>query len=120
FSGGSRAMKASSSVLFFALARISFGAPCAMTLPSSIAASQSNRLASSMYAVATSTLIQIDGHVDVIQIKNSQNALARGDHFPGWGEPILHAPAPRRDQHEIDQNRLQPRRDRRLLRGHPR
>ena len=51
---------------------------------------------------------QIDRHVDVIQIKNRQNALARGDHFAGAGEPILHASAPRRDQHEIDQNRLQP------------
>ena len=51
---------------------------------------------------------QIDRHVDVIQIKNGQNALARGDHLAGAGQPILHASAPRRDEHQIDQNRLQP------------
>src|SRR6516165_4371884 len=76
-------MKASSSVVFFARARISFGAPCAITLPSSIAASQSNRLASSMYAVATSTLII--GRRARIESISSQNCRRESGSTPVVG-----------------------------------
>src|SRR5215831_3600893 len=50
-------MNASSSVGSPALSSISCSVPWAMILPSSMAMSQSKRSASSMYAVATSTLI---------------------------------------------------------------
>ena len=76
-------MKASSSVLFFARSRISCGAPCAMTLPSSIAASQSNRLASSMYAVATITLMS--GRRARIESISSQNCRRESGSTPVVG-----------------------------------
>ena len=51
---------------------------------------------------------QIDRHVDVVQIEDRQNALSCGNHLAGAGEPVLHASASRRDEHQIDQNRLKP------------
>jgi hypothetical protein len=50
---------------------------------------------------------QVDRHVNIVQIKDRQYALAGGDHFAGAGESVLHASASRRDEHQIDQNRFE-------------
>ena len=51
---------------------------------------------------------EIDGHIDVLEIEDGQNALACSDDLAGAGEPVLHPPAPGRDEHQINQDRLEP------------
>ena len=51
---------------------------------------------------------QIDRHVDVFEIEDGQDALSCGNHLAGASEPVLHASASWRHEHEVDQNRLQP------------
>ena len=51
---------------------------------------------------------QIDRHVDVVEIENGQYALSCGNHLTGASKPVLHASSSWGDEHQIDENRLQP------------